>query len=261
MSRNFERIKEFLQSENIEYISALKADKLSVINERIMPKGAKSCVVFFIPYYTGEHKDRNVSLYSVSRDYHLYIKELSGRFCGDNTHYYSFFSDTSPVNERLCALCSGLGFRGENGLVYSEKYGSFIFIGTVITDATFDESEYAYCEKIKECDGCGNCKKACAFLRGESDVCFSALNQKKSVNESELEAIRTRPIIWGCDDCQLACPHNKNVEKTPIEFFYKDIIEKIDIDMIENMSKDEFSRRAYSWRGKKTLLRNLGWEE
>lgn len=261
MSTSFERIKQFLISENIEYFSPIKAEKLTVINERIMPKGAKSCVVFFIPYYTGEHTGRNVSLYSVSKDYHLYIKNLAERFEGDGKHYYSFFSDTSPVNERRAALCAGLGFLGENGLVCSEKYGSFIFIGTLITDALFDESEYVYSDRIKTCKKCGICKKACAFLRGESDVCFSELNQRKNVDEKELEIIRSRPIIWGCDDCQLVCPHNKNVEKTPIEFFYEDIIEKIDADMIENMSKEEFFHRAYSWRGKKILLRNLGQNE
>ncbi|MBR2021367.1 MAG: hypothetical protein IJ939_02935, partial [Clostridia bacterium] len=62
MSRAFEKVKEFLLCENIDTLSAIKAQKLSVINERIMPENAKSAVMFLIPYYTGKHEDFPISL-------------------------------------------------------------------------------------------------------------------------------------------------------------------------------------------------------
>ncbi len=258
MSKVYAQIKNFLQNEGIDCFSAIKEDKLSVINERIMPENAKSCVMFFIPYYTGRHEDRNVSLYSVSLDYHLYIKELSARFEGDGKHYFSFFSDTSPINERKAAIDAGLGFVGQNGLLFSEKYGSYVFIGTLLTDAVFDENEYASAKEKKSCAQCGLCKKNCAFLRGERDFCLSELSQRKNVTDKELEIIRSQKLVWGCDDCQEICPHNKDVTLSPIEFFHRDLLERLDADMIENMPKDEFLKRAYAWKGKKTLLRNLG---
>ena len=258
MSKVYAQIKKFLHSEGIECFAAIKAGKLSVINQRIMPENVKSCVMFFIPYYTGKHENRNVSLYSVSLDYHLYVKELSARFEGDNEHYFKFFADTSPINERRAAIDSGLGFVGQNGLLFSEKYGSFVFIGTLLTDAVFDEEEYTLAREKKSCLGCGLCKKTCAFLSGERDYCLSELTQRKNVTDEELETIRKHSFVWGCDTCQEVCPHNKDVCETPIEFFHRDLLERIDSDMIENMSKDEFSKRAYAWRGKKTLLRNLG---
>lgn len=258
MSEVYAKIKNFLISEGIEYFSAIKAENLCIINERIMPENAKSCVMFFIPYYTGKHDNRNVSLYSVSLDYHLYIKELSAKLDGDNKHYFRFFADTSPINERLAAIEAGLGFAGQNGLLISERYGSFIFIGTLLTDALFDEDEYAVKKEAKSCKNCGLCKKNCAFLRGEQDYCLSELTQRKNVKDDELKTIHSHKLVWGCDSCQEICPHNKEVEITPIEFFHRNLLERIDGDMIENMSKDEFSKRAYAWRGKKTLLRNLG---
>lgn len=258
MSKAYDRIKEFLQSEGIECFSAIKAENVSVINERIMPEGAKSCVMFFIPYYTGKHENRNVSLYSVSLDYHLYIKELSAKFEGDGEHYFRIFADTSPINERRAAIDAGLGFAGQNGLLISEKYGSYVFIGTLLTDAGFDEDEYAAGGETKFCLNCGLCKKSCAYLRGERDCCLSELSQRKHVTDEELGIIRSQKLVWGCDVCQEVCPHNKDVEITPVEFFHKCLLERIDEDMIENMSKEEFSKRAYAWRGKKTLLRNLG---
>lgn len=260
MSKIYAQIKKFLQSEGIECFSAIKAENLSVINQRIMPENTKSCVMFFIPYYTGKHEDRNVSLYSVSLDYHLYIKELSSKYEGDGEHYFKFFADSSPINERRAAIDSGLGFAGQNGLLISEKYGSYVFIGTLLTDAGFDEDEYAAGGERKSCLNCGLCKKSCAYLRGERDYCLSELSQRKQVTDEELVVIRSHKLVWGCDDCQHICPHNKNAEITPIEFFHRDLLEKIDKDMIENMSKEEFSKRAYAWRGKKTILRNLGKE-
>lgn len=258
MSEIYRNIKKFLRDEGIECFSAIKADGLEIINERIMPENAKSCVMFFIPYYTGEHKDRNVSLYSVSLDYHLYIKELSAGFEGDGEHYFKFFADTSPINERKAAISANLGFVGQNGLLISEKYGSFIFIGTLLTDAEFDEDEYARAAASKSCKGCGKCKKVCAFRRGESDFCLSELSQRKHVTDEELEIVRSQKLVWGCDACQEVCPHNKAAQITPIEFFHRELLPEIDAEMIENMSKDDFSKRAYAWRGKKTLLRNLG---
>ena len=257
MSKSYETIKNFFARENIDSFSAIKSDNLSVINERIMPENVKSCVMFFIPYYTGKHENRNVSLYSVSLDYHLYIKELSARFEGDNEHYFKFFADTSPINERAAAIDAGLGFVGQNGLLISEKYGSYVFIGTLLTDAEFDEDEYTTAKEKKSCIGCGLCKKNCAFLRGERDFCLSELTQRKNVTDEELEVIKNHPLVWGCDTCQEVCPNNRDVSETPIEFFRKDLLERIDAEMIENMSKDEFSKRAYAWRGKKTILRNL----
>ena len=257
MSATFERIKSFLLSEGIDTFSPLKAENLSVIDEKRMPENVKSAVMFLMPYYTGSHEDRNVSLYAVGLDYHLYIKELSAKFERDEKTY-SFFADISPINERDAALKAGLGFKGQNGLVINEKYGSYVFIGTILTDAVFDDDEYAVTGEKKTCMGCGLCKKNCAFLRGECDFCLSELNQRKNVTDAELEIILSKKIRWGCDICQEVCPHNKDVQITPIEFFHRDLLEKVDTDMIESMSKDEFSKRAYAWRGKKTLLRNLG---
>ena len=257
MSRIFEKIKNFLVSENIDTFSAIRGEKLLVIDQKRMAENVKSAVIFLIPYYTGEHEGRNVSLYAVSYDYHLFVRELNDRFEGDGLHSFYFFADTSPINERDAALKSGLGVKGHNGLVINEKYGSFVFIGTLLTDAEFDETEYSSDAEIKSCINCGLCKKNCAYLRCETDICLSELTQRKNVTDTELEIIKEHSLVWGCDTCQQVCPHNKEVCETPIDFFKRDLLGNITLDMIENMSKEDFSKRAYAWRGKKTILRNL----
>ena len=256
MSEVYNKIKLFFENEKIEYFALLSAEQVSVINPRLMPEWAKSVILFLIPYYTGENDDRNISLYAVSRDYHLYIKELESRFFSRRGQY-KFFADTSPIDERQAALCARLGIKGQNRLLINEKYGTYIFIGSIITDVLFDDEEYVKRIPAKECEKCGLCKKNCAFLRGERDYCLSELTQKKRVTDDELSVLRSQKIIWGCDDCQSVCPYNKDIPSTPIEFFHTDRIPLVSKELIENMSDEDFSKRAYSWRGKNVLLRNL----
>lgn len=255
------KIREFLTCEGIEYMEALDFSECEIINPRKLHDfSPKSAVVFLIPYYTGQHPERNVSLYSVSRDYHMFASTLSSRlsqlFDGDK-HTFRLFCDSSPINERSLALKAGLGVMGENRLIINEKYGSYVFIACILTDAVFLEDEYTHQGKVKKCISCGRCKKECAFLRGERDTCLSDLNQRKKVTEDELRLIQSQKIRWGCDTCQDICPMNSKAQITPIEFFHNSIIENITPELINSLSDEEFSQRAYSWRGKDTIIRNI----
>ncbi len=258
----FAEIKAFLAKEGIEYCSAIEFSRCRVTNKRRMPDfDVKSVVVFLIPYKTGTYPDRNVSLYSVSRDYHLYAEMLSKRLgdaFSDCPSKLYLTADSSPLNEREAAIEAGLGVIGQNRLVINEKYGSYVFIGTILTDATFGVGEYAPVKmKNSTCVSCGKCKRACDFLDGKRSICLSDLTQKKRVTQEELSVIRSNRVRWGCDTCQEVCPMNKDAQNTPISFFYEAVIPKVSGIVIENMTDEEFKSRAYSWRGKNIILRNL----
>ena len=73
-------LKSIFLSEGIEYFAVLDVKKLNVVNERLLERSGvtpKRVIVFLIPYYGGGAD--NLSVYSASRDYHLYIKELNSR--------------------------------------------------------------------------------------------------------------------------------------------------------------------------------------
>lgn len=258
----FLRLSQFFREERIEYFSALEFSRCEIINPKRLPDfDIKSVIVFLMPYYTGTHPDRNVSLYSISRDYHLYAKELDVHLkerLKDSGIKTALYSDSSPINERKLALKAGLGVLGDNGLLINEKYGSYVFIGCIFTDTLFGEHEYTTEYKEKTCTKCGRCKRVCGFLDGREEVCFSALTQKKNVTNEELALIRSRKIRWGCDICQEVCPMNEGVCLTPIEFFYEDVVERLDIKLLEEMSEEDFAQRAYSWRGRDVIKRNFG---
>lgn len=250
---------DFFQNEKITVYGEISAENLHIIQPHLMPDGIKSAIVWLIPYYTGHHPDRNISLYAVSKDYHLYSKELGLRLCRaakevfPNDEFYSF-CDSSPVNEVAAAVTAGLGVLGKNRLLINETYGSFVFVSCLLSTLEPDAPKN---EPLKSCIGCGRCLSACDFLSGKSDVCKSELNQRKELTESELKAVRSEKIRWGCDVCQQVCPMNKDVPLTPISFFYEDLIEKVTPQLLSEMPKSEFKQRAFAWRGKKTILRNV----
>ena len=254
---------DFFDSEQLYIRAEVSAEHLKIIQPHLMPESIKSAIVFLIPYYTGKHENRNISLYAVSKDYHLYARSLYERMYKiakehfPDEEFYGF-CDSSPINDVAAAITAGLGVLGENRLLINEKYGSFVFVGCVLTTLP---AEKAVNVPVKRCLQCGKCTSSCKFLADRSGVCMSELNQRKVLTDAELEMVLSEKIRWGCDKCQEICPMNKDVSITPIQFFHEDISENISSEMIKSMSKAEFKTRAYSWRGKNTLLRNLGFKD
>ena len=73
--------------------------------------------------------------------------------------------------------------------------------------------------------------------------------------------MRQNNKIFGCDVCQDVCPHNKDIDTTQIKEFSQNIMTRLNEDEIYQISNKEFKRRyknkAFSWRGRKIIERNL----
>ncbi len=259
-------VKEFFAKEKIEYYSVLdysfcRENKKYLLERENLE--AKSVILFLVPYYTGESE--NLSRYATSYDYHIFIKDITCRLCrtlGEKFPEYKFigYGDHSPIDERSAALLAGLGILGDNGLLINEKYGSYVFIVDVISDAPPEILGAKAPSEIKKCIGCGACRRACptGILSGCGDDCLSAITQRKGeLSDSEIELMKKYNTVWGCDECQSSCPYNKNPEMTPIPFFYENNIKKLDRKTLDEMDENEFSKRAFAWRGRKTVERNI----
>ncbi len=225
-----------------------------------IPQNAKSVITYLFPYYLGEkfYEGSNISKYAVSEDYHnivsVYLEKISEKLQEQYPeNVFETFCDNSPVNEVEAARLCGLGVKGRNTLLINNDYGSFIFIGEVITDKEF--SEYSLPED-RTCLGCGLCEKNCpenalAKFSLNKEKCFSHISQKKGeLSKEEEKLFNKRESIWGCDICQNICPMNKNIKATPIKEFYETAKANFQLgDSIEN--------RAFSWRGEKVIERNF----
>lgn len=228
-----------------------------------IPQDAASVLVCLFPYYTGEHKERNISRYAMVTDYHMIAGEYLNRFCKAlqevfPQNQFEPFTDNSPIREVSAAFHAGLGRRGKNGLILHPKYGSYVFIGEVVTDLVLQPDQPL---NPGECIGCGKCQKVCpqGALRSDGSVCLercrSHITQKKGeLTDWEIGQIQDGGLIWGCDICNDVCPMNQEAKVlTPVPEFLESTVAVLDAQIAERLLKT----RAYNYRGKKTILRNI----
>lgn len=264
------RIADFFAEEHIEYYAALAYQDCRETAPGIMARESftpRSVLLFLLPYYAGETD--NLSRYAAARDYHIAIREVGERLidrlraCYPDAAFHTY-GDHSPIDECHAARIAGLGVGGDNGLLINERYGSYVFIADVVTDLDPQTlGAVSPCEP-GTCEHCGACRAACptGVLRGESFhgrmVCLSAITQRKGELEPhEIALMRQCHTVWGCDACQSCCPHNRQPVASPLAFFHESRTPRLTYAQIAAMPDGEFAERAYAWRKRRTLLRNL----
>lgn len=260
------RLHEYLNGEKIEYFAVLDYADCREVNPALNLRGGftpRSVILYLVPYYAGETE--NLSRYAASLDYHIILRKIGEGIVSILREVYpnagaKCYGDHSPIAECHAAATAGLGIIGDNGLLINEKYGSYVFVGDVVTDVPPEALSALKPHPVSGCMHCGACKRACptGILGGCGEVCLSALTQRKGeLSAGEKLLIKENNTAWGCDICQSSCPYNKAPKTTPVSFFFEERTPKITYEMISDMPKSEFSRRAYAWRGKSPLLRNL----
>lgn len=249
-----EKIKAIINKSGIKDVGFCSFEKvknhlLDCRAKQRIPNNAKTVITFVFPYKTKETPPENISRYAAVPDYHKVCGGYLSKICEQlkehiDKHQFEWFIDNSPLPEVYTAALSGLGVIGQNGLLITEKYGSFVFLGEIVTDLEIETKD----QEVKHCINCGLCKKVCP--KGENTVCLSALSQKKGeLNDSEIELLKKYGIIWGCDICAEVCPLNKNAEITYIKEFLEGYRNRFNIG-------EDIKDRAYEWRGEKTVTRN-----
>ena len=256
-------------------LSVCKTAKGYLLDKAGIPETG-TAVLFAVPYLVTSDVDdptRNLSLYAVPRDYHGYMKELAStvlpylRECFP-AFSFALFADHAPICEVDAAARAGLGVVGMNGLLITRDYGSFVFLGEIVTSADYaavtGSSAPTFPGDPPRCEGCGACIKACpaGCCDGDRISCLSALTQKKGALTPEEEvSIRQNGLVWGCDTCQVTCPHNirliREGRDTAIPYFAEHRMPYLDRRQLSTMSDEALASRAYAWRGRQVILRNI----
>ena len=167
-----------------------------------------------------------ISVYARGRDYHKVLRsrlqKLADRIAQEvGPLGHRAFTDSAPVMEAELARRSGQGWRGKHTLVLSREAGSMFFLGEIYVDIALPETSPV----SAHCGSCRSCMDACptgaivAPHRVDARRCISYL----TIEHDGVIPVELRPFIanriYGCDDCQLACPWNKFAQRSSLPDF------------------------------------------
>lgn len=262
-SQVYETICRLLEKESIDTVGCIPFSEATILHAHLVPEGVKSVVLFLIPYDSGERFSDGVSVYAHIPDYHAYFSALKDRLFKSLSelcpefHFYGF-ADHSPIVEKIACAKAGLGVIGKNSLLINERYGSYVFIGSILTDAELP----CHTIEIRGCINCETCIKNCPGHAIQPDGfstenCLSMISQKKILTQSNKLLLAENKVAWGCDRCQEVCPMNADRIFSAIPFFKEHVHGNFSSEEIAQMDDETFRSYAFSWRGRSRITENL----
>jgi epoxyqueuosine reductase len=162
-----------------------------------------------------------VSRYALGRDYHKVMRQRLQKLAERMTSEigpggYRVFVDSAPVMEVELATQAGLGWRGKHTLLLDRQAGSWFFLGEIYTDLPLpaDPPVSDHCGTCRACiDACPTAAITAPYrLDARRCISYLTIELKGSIPEEFRPAMGNR--IYGCDDCQLCCPWNRDVPAT-----------------------------------------------
>ena len=170
--------------------------------------------------------------------------------------------DTGELSDRAVAERAGIGWSGKNCSIITPEFGSFVYLGGMITNLPFEADKPIE----DQCGTCSKCLDACptgALVQGgqlNANRCIAFLTQTKGFLPDEFrEEIGNR--VYGCDTCQTVCPVNKrknfhfHTEMEPDPEAAKPLLKPL-IKISNKDFRERFGYVSGSWRGKKPIQRN-----
>ena len=167
-----------------------------------------------------------VSVYARGRDYHKVLRSRLQKLCDRialqvGPFGHRVFTDSAPVLEAELAARSGQGWRGKHTLVLDRDAGSMFFLGEIYLDLALPTSAPVSAH-------CGSCSACIDICPTQAIVAPHRLDARRCISYLTIEhagpiPLELRPLmgnrIYGCDDCQLACPWNKYAQRSALPDF------------------------------------------
>ena len=211
-----------------------------------------------------------VARYALGRDYHKVLRarlaRLAARIAEEVGPFgHRVFTDSAPVLEVALAARAGLGWRGKHTLLLTRETGSYFFLGEIYTDLPLPVTPPA----AAHCGTCTSCIGACPTgaivapyeLDARRCISYLTIELAGSIPEALRPLVGNR--VYGCDDCQLACPWNRFAQPTAEADFaaIRHGLDDADLVTLFAWSEAEFDARmrgsAIRRIGHERWLRNL----
>ena len=190
-----------------------------------------------------------VSRYALGRDYHKVLRRRLAKLASQIDealpgHRYRAFTDSAPVLEKALAANAGLGWMGKHTLLLNAQAGSWFFLGEIYTNAPLPVTA------AQQPDQCGKCNACITVCPTDAIVAPRTLDARRCISYLTIEhkgAIppELRPLmgnrIYGCDDCQLYCPWNRDeVHTAQADFAPRHGLDNPDLLKLFQLTEPEF---------------------
>ncbi|MGB2924132.1 MAG: tRNA epoxyqueuosine(34) reductase QueG [Limnothrix sp.] len=219
-TENITRLNEWLQQGYQADLAWMANPKRQDIQQCL--SGVQSVICVALNYYTPQqHSDdpaiAKISRYGWGRDYHRVITKRLKEFCRwlavefpEDQH--RFYVDTGPVQDKVWAERAGLGWIAKNSNLITRKYGSWVFLGEILTTLKLPPDR----PHTKHCGTCTRCIDACptqaiaAPFTVDANRCIAYHTIENRAEDLPPE-IKPHLQNWvaGCDICQDVCPWNQ----------------------------------------------------
>jgi epoxyqueuosine reductase len=199
----------------------------------ILP-GATSIIALALNYYQPHSRPATaakISRYAWGKDYHkVCTKKLKALHRWLQAEYpdgqFRYYTDTGPIGDKVWAEAAGLGWVGKNGNLITREYGSWVFLGEIITDLDITTD-------IPHTEHCGTCTRCLTACPTQAIVSPFVVDANRCIAYHTIEnraaelptAIANNLQGWvaGCDICQDVCPWNQRfAQVTDVEEFAAD---------------------------------------
>ena len=225
--------------------------------QELLP-GARSFIAVALSYLPPEEEGDGASGMPVGRvaryarwtDYHQVMKQRLRALARGLSGYVGLpvrtriFVDDSPLLERAVAERAGLGWFGKNTNILTASHGSWVFLGSVLTDLALEPDE----PLKKSCGECVRCIPACPT---GAIVAPYVIDARRCISYLTIECRGPiprdlRPLVgdwvFGCDICQEVCPVNEGVTVTGTAL-RRTGFSSLELIPLLSMSQEEFSVR------------------
>ena len=217
------RLEEFLAEGRHGTMAWMQSTATRRSHPRAMWPDARSAIVLGMNYgpesdpleALADHSRATISVYAQRRDYHDVIKgrlkELAGHLVRQYGGEVKVFVDTAPLMEKPLAALAGVGWQGKHTNLVSREFGSWLFLGSILTSLDLPANEPA----TDHCGACRACLDICptnAFVapyKLDARACISYLTIEHAGPVPEPYRSQLGNRIYGCDDCLAVCPWNK----------------------------------------------------
>ena len=198
----------------------------------VMPE-VQSLICVALNYYTPHQRPEGqeyakISRYGWGRDYHRVLHKqlkiltnwLQAQGEGIQALYYA---DTGPIQEKVWAQRAGIGWVAKNGNLITRDYGSWVFLGEVLTNLTLTPDA----PHTEHCGTCTRCLTACPtdaitqpFVVDANRCLAYHTIENRDEKLPEVIAPHLQGWVAGCDICQDVCPWNQRfaTETDVVEF-------------------------------------------